>query len=226
MSISIIVPTLNEEKTIKNCLEQFLPKLEDLEIIVVDGGSSDSTKEIVKDYPQIKFIEWKCGRATQMNRGAKEAKGEILLFLHSDTFLPHKGWESIWNCIDKGAIWGWFNIRFDDQKLYFQLMEKQINFFTQLSRLPTGDQAIFIRHKTFNDVGGYKDMPLMEDLDLARRLRKISKGKIIRQPVITSARRWQKGDFLKTALLMFRLNLFYFLGVPSERLATVYSIVR
>ena len=227
---------MNEEKTIDTCLKQFFPENNvvarpwrannDLEIIVVDGGSSDTTEEIVKNYSEVRFIKSECGRAKQMNKGAREAKEEILLFLHSDTILPSDGLKLIKDAISKGAVWGWFNIRYNDPRLYFRLMEKKSNIWLKFTRIPFGDHAIFIRRKVFEDLGGYIDIPLMEDLDLAKRLKKISSGTIINQPVITSVRRWQKKGVFKTNILMFGLYLLYNFGVSPQWLARRYPDIR
>lgn len=234
--LSIIIPTLNEEETIDTCLNQVFSKNNvvartwrantDFEVIVVDGGSTDRTEGIVKNYSKVRFIKSESGRAKQMNKGVKESKGEIFLFLHSDTILPTDGLKFIKNAISEGAVWGWFNVRYNDPRPYFRLMEKKNDIWIKFTRIPFGDHAIFIRRKVFEDLGGYIDIPLMEDLDLAKRLKKISSGTIINQPVITSARRWQKKGVFKTNILMFGLYLLYNFGVSPQWLARRYPDIR
>lgn len=230
--VSIIIPVLNEEKLIAATLEHLKTVKGNFELIVVDGGSSDKTTEIAKKFAKV--VESPRGRAIQMNKGAEVAKGEILLFLHADTFLPPEAINSIEEALTGPEIVGGrFKVRLDNDKMIYRIIGGLINLRDRFTRGFTGDQCIFIRKDTFERLGGYRDFPLMEDLDLARRMRRAGPaeggaGKIVRLPltVTTSARRWQRKGVWRTILLMWALRILYLLGVPSQTLKKFYGEVR
>lgn len=220
--ISIIIPCLNEadflENTIKNCL-----RLQgNFEIIVVDGGSRDHTLSIARNFSFIKILSSNKGRANQMNYGAKKAQGDVLLFLHADTFLP----ENTYSLITKQLgidryIGGSFRLKFDKShpglNLYSWCSRFSLEFFTY------GDHAIFVKKEVFNSIGGYKSISFMEDIEIQRRLRKRGKFKKVKDYVLTSGRRFEKNGTSKQLALDVFLVCLYNLSIHPNHLKRFYS---
>lgn len=173
MFISIIIPVLNEEDSIKNLLQQLQAyRRQGHEIIVVDGGSKDDTCSISKKLSD-KLISSNSGRAIQMNNGAAEAKNDILWFVHADTVIPDNAIENIQQALAK-SDWGHFNVKLSGSHILFRLIETMMNIRSCLTSVATGDQAIFVKRKIFESVKGYSNIPLMEDIDLSKKLKTIS----------------------------------------------------
>jgi rSAM/selenodomain-associated transferase 2 len=223
-TLSIIVPCLNEAQQIASSL-QTLQALRRLghEIIVCDAGSTDNTRELASPLCDI-FLQADKGRALQMNAGAAQASGDVLCFLHADTHSPKNLHTYIFHALQQGrAVWGRFNIRLSGQHPAFRLIERLINLRSCASGVASGDQGIFIYRSVFNRLGGYKSIALMEDIELSKRLRKISKPACIKQvSLLTSSRRWEEHGILRTVLLMWKLRLKYFLGSNPQQLASEY----
>ena len=224
--VSIIIPVLNEEE----CIEGFLNHLQKFkgqaEIILVDGVSKDRTIEIASRFDDITTVSNGCGRARQMNAGAKVANGDILLFLHADTYLPENAISAVQEAIRKGTDGGCFSLKIDSSRLPLRIAAQLITRRTRITHVATGDQTIFVRRQIFDQLGGYADMPLMEDLDFTRRLKKIGTFVELDLKVSTSARRWEKWGVYKTILLMWLLRILYYIGVPPEKLVEFYRDVR
>ena len=232
--VSIIIPVLNEEE----CIEEFLSHLGKLkgpplseakgqaEIILVDGGSEDRTTEIASRFDYVKICPGERGRAHQMNLGAQVANGDILLFLHADTYLPENAISAVEEIIADGIDGGCFSLAIDSPRLPLRIASQLITRRTRITQVATGDQTIFVRRKVFNELGGYADMPLMEDLDFTRRLKRVGTFVELDLQVSTSARRWEKWGVYKTILLMWCLRILYYLGVSPVRLAKFYQDVR
>ena len=218
LSVSIIIPVLNEADRIGDLLKH-LP--DNIETIVVDGGSMDSTVEIAASHAD-QIISSKKGRARQMNAGAAVASGEILLFLHADSFLPRNFLYHLQKFYVLDKAWGRFDVRIENEKRVFRIIEAMMNLRSRMTGICTGDQAIFMKRSVFNRVGGFAIIPLMEDIEISKRLKKISKPFCINNPTLTSARRWLKGGILPTILLMWWLRLAYHFGVSPEHLANHY----
>lgn len=220
--ISVVIPTLNEEGYLGATLASIRRQAGPYEIIVVDGGSTDRTASIAAR--EAKILEAPPGRANQMNRGAKEAKGEILLFLHADTLLPAEAFEAIrLKLTHPRIVCGVFSKKFDSNHPLLLCLHviTRLNLWFQY-----GDQAIFVRQTAFERVAGYRLMPIMEDLDLLRRLRKIGKGVVIRKAVTTSARRFVRNGVIRQVLLDLTLLLLYLLGANPRSLKRWYGEVR
>ena len=221
MFISIIIPVLNEEKSIKALLQQLqLYRQQGHEVIVVDGGSHDETVSISKPLSD-KVIMSGSGRARQMNKGVAQSTNEVLWFLHADTFIPENAIETIQESLNK-YDWGRFNIKLSGSEFLFRIIEKMINIRSCLSGVATGDQGIFIKRKTFESIGGYSEIPLMEDVALSYKLKAISQPVCIKETLTTSSRRWEKNGIIITILLMWYLRFLYWIGVTPDKLAKLY----
>ena len=223
--ISIIVPVLNEENTIKENLEKIMTLSGDKEIIVVDGGSHDKTVEIAKVYTRV--INSPKGRAKQMNAGAEAAKGNILWFLHSDSKVDENSIKEIEKTVEEGYIGGSFELYFYDLDTRFmRYVANSSNRRAKYLKLIFGDQGIFVRKDVFEILDGYKNMELMEDWEFSRRIHKLGKMKSLKLRIGTSARRFKNGGQLKTLLKMHKIKILYTLGTPTEKLARIYKEVR
>ncbi|MGD1701599.1 TIGR04283 family arsenosugar biosynthesis glycosyltransferase [Dapis sp. BLCC M229] len=219
--ISIIIPVLNEVSTIAQTISTAQIG-KDIEIIVVDGGSNDGTTELVKSL-DIKLIYSLPGRSIQMNCGAKAATGNILLFLHGDTFLPLKFDEFLKEILAKPKIIaGAFELGIRGRKRNLRIVEKMVNWRSRYLQMPYGDQGIFLPAKIFQEVGGFPEIPIMEDFELIRKLRKRGRIAIVSKPVLTSGRRWQKLGIFKTTLINQVVIIAYLLGVSPKILAQWY----
>jgi rSAM/selenodomain-associated transferase 2 len=224
IALSIIIPVLNEARSIETHLNALAPLRErGAELIVVDGGSEDETLDIARCAAD-RTVSAPRGRATQMNAGAALARGEILLFLHADSLLPEHADILIAHAFaGTNRIWGRFAIRIDSSHPVLKLVAAMMNFRTRLTGIATGDQAIFVRSEVFKAIGGYPDIPLMEDIALSKALAAKSRPVSIGQKVTTSARRWHENGIFRTIILMWRLRLAYFLGSAPEKLARLYE---
>ncbi len=224
--ISIIIPVLNEAKNIRVAIDSIFPS-DNTEVIVVDGGSSDGTIEVVKNSGMILFHS-QPGRAAQMNLGAKHATGDILVFLHADTRFPLGYDDLIRTTLSDSFRWerlpiaGAFALQIDDRSRHFRWIEWGIKYRSRFLKMPYGDQAIFLNAKVFDEIGGFPDLPIMEDFELMRRLQKLGSIAIIDRPVITSARRWLQQGVFKTTLINQLMILGYLMGVDRDRLMRLY----
>ncbi len=222
VKISIIVPVLNEEHSLSaasDCLRSYCQSGH--EVIIVDGGSRDNTLMLAYQVTAQVVVSMP-GRAMQMNSGAALATGDVLLFLHIDTRLPEDALALVRrHCHEKNG-WGRFDIRLSGKQPVFRLIERLMNLRSRLSSIATGDQAIFVASSLFKKVGGFPEIALMEDIAISRALKKISRPVCINHKATTSSRRWESRGVVATVLLMWKLRLLYFLGVPPEKLARLY----
>ena len=219
--ISIIIPVLNEASTIAQVISS-ARNAENVEIIVADGGSSDGTVEIATSLAD-RVISTTPGRATQMNAGAAASTGDILLFLHADTHLPHGYDTSARQALaNQSIVGGAFELKIDAPLLSLRLVETGVNCRAHFLQMPYGDQAIFLKTVTFNQMGGFPHLPVMEDFEFVRRLKKQGRIEIVPQAVLTSARRWVQVGVFRTTLINQIIIIAYFLGVSPDRLAFWY----
>ncbi len=219
--VSVIVPTLNEADIIESSLRNLLSHNGDFEVIVSNGGSSDSTLEIVSRFPQVKRVLSERGRGKQMNEGAKLARGGILLFLHADTCLPPYAFQMIEEAMsDSRVVGGSFCINFD----YHSLLFRVYSLFSRINHIlfTYGDQGLFVRRDTFRKLGGFKDMPIMEDIEIQKRLRGMGRFVKICKPAVTSARRFKRGGMIRQQILNITLVSLYHLGIPPSNLKHLY----
>ena len=225
MNISVIVPVLNEEKSIAATL-QALARLQPYETIVVDGVSEDRTAEIAAEFG-VKVIPSERGRARQMNRGAREASGDVLLFLHADTRLPSTAFSDIAGAMgDPRYVGGRFDVELDGKHWLLPLVGRLISYRSRLSKVATGDQAQFARRAVFQRMGGFEDIPLMEDIAFCRTLKRLGEVACLRSRVVTSARRWEVDGVWRTIFRMWTLKLLYLTGVSPARLKQFYADTR
>jgi len=224
--ISIIVPVLNEEHTLESSLTT-LDLEDDVELIVVDGGSADGTVKAARKFTDRVLITGR-GRAHQMNYGAAKADGEIFHFLHSDCRLPGNGLDIIRETLEDGNIAaGAFDLKIDHTSFCFRVIETGANIRSRLTSIPYGDQGIFMRRAVFEEIGGFAEIPLMEDIEMGRRLRRMGRIRFVRPPITTSPRRWLAEGLLYTTLRDWSLALSYsVLNIPPERLVRYYRDVR
>ncbi len=219
--ISVIIPTLNEAANIASTIRSARSG-ERVEVIVADGGSTDATAAIVRDLG-IRLVESPPGRALQMNAGARRAGGSILLFLHADTRLPEGYARSVRRTLRLPFVSaGAFSLFIDARRASMRFVVYWANWRSRVLGTPYGDQAIFLSAETFRDIGGYPEMPIMEDFELIRRLSRMGKVVTVPQGVTTSARRWVNLGVLRTTLLNQLIVVSYLLGASPRRLARWY----
>ena len=235
MTISVIIPTLYEERTIMATLAQTAALGFD-ELIVADGGSLDQTPLLVESYrlgtqysvlSPVRLVPAPRGRARQMNEGAKASRGEILLFLHADTQLPGDAKTVIETALARqDLVGGRFDVQFDRPSKWGSIISSMMNWRTRISGIATGDQALFVRRPIFEQMEGFADLPLMEDIDFSRRLKRRGATAALTATVTTSFRRWERQGPLRTILLMWALRFLYWIGVRSHTLSRWYELVR
>ena len=222
--LTIVLPVLNEAAIIVGGLQALAPlRARGAEIVVVDGGSSDGTPQLAEPFAD-RVIAAPRGRGAPMNAGAALASGDALLFLHADTLLPADADWLIAAALTRRA-WGRFDLRIAGQHPFLAVVARMINWRSQLTGIATGDQAIFVTREAFAAVGGFPELPLMEDIAISRRLKRLCRPFCIATPAITSGRRWERNGIVRTILLMWRLRLAYYLGVEPALLAQRYGCV-
>ena len=223
--ISVIIPVLNEAASINGLISHLRSHapVDTVEIIVVDGDPAGSTIKAIS-HPAVIPAVAATGRSIQMNHGAARASGDALLFLHADTLLPTGAFARIRETFrNANCSAGCFELGIRSDRNVFRITERYAALRTRITRIPFGDQAIFIRREYFERMGGYREIPIMEDVDLMRRIR--SRGgrmRIIPEKVMTSARRWEQDGVLYVTIRNLMLQALYCCGVPPARLARYY----
>jgi rSAM/selenodomain-associated transferase 2 len=221
--LSIVIPALNEAANLERLLPELARTCREAELIVVDGGSTDGTQDVVRRFSRVALIQAERGRARQMNAGARVATGHALLFLHADTTLPSGAQTAILDALrDPMVVGGRFDVRFDNPRPVFKLIATMMNIRSRLSGISTGDQGIFVRRDTYGAMGGYAAIPLMEDIEFSRRLKRQGRLACLRLRVTTSARKWEREGALHTIVLMWTLRLLYAVGIRPARLHRWY----
>lgn len=223
--LSIVIPVLNEAPNIVAALQALAPLAErGAQRIVVDGGSSDDTTALAHPHAEQVIVASR-GRASQMNAGARRAEGDLLLFLHADTRLPADADRLIESAL-RAHAWGRFDVRIDAPGRWPAVVAWFMNWRSRLTGIATGDQAMFMRRDVFERIGGFAEIPLMEDIDLSRRLKRIGRPACLAARATTSGRRWSTHGPLRTIWLMWRLRAAYFFGADPARLAARYADTR
>ncbi|MDP1679009.1 MAG: TIGR04283 family arsenosugar biosynthesis glycosyltransferase [Candidatus Nitrotoga sp.] len=223
MKLSIIIPVLNEADGLPSLIDRLMSLRDSCtEVIVVDGGSKDdSTQVAFRDGIQV--IQAERGRARQMNAGAAIAHGDVLLFLHADTALPPFADQLIKAALAlNGRVWGRFDVCINGRPFMLRVIGHLMNWRSRLTGIATGDQAIFVTRPAFESVDGFPDQPLMEDIELSKRLLMLSRPICLADQVITSGRRWEAHGVWRTIFIMWRLRWAYWRGVPASELAKIY----
>lgn len=220
--LSLIVPVLDEGPALEPALQALSSwRGPGAELIVVDGGSSDDSLSVAGRWADLTLSAPR-GRAAQMNAGAAAARGQWLMFVHADTRLPPAAWTAL-SVLPEGELWGRFDVRIDSPRRSLALVGFMMNLRSRLSGIATGDQAMFVRRAVFDQLGGFPDIVLMEDIALSRRLKALARPVCLRTPVSTSARRWLRHGIWPTIWLMWRLRAAYFFGADPDVLAARYG---
>jgi len=223
--ISVILPVLNEERVIAKTLQSLL-SLMPYEIIVVDGGSSDRTRALCEQCG-VKVLTSEPGRGRQMNCGAKNASGDVLLFLHADTTLPASALQNVSAAMrDPNCPGGRFDLEIDGAQWMLKVIARLINCRSRITKVATGDQALFVRRPVFETMGGFQDIPLMEDIAFCRALKCVGPIACLTTRVITSGRRWETHGVWRTIIKMWALKLGYLAGVSPHHLKRFYADTR
>lgn len=224
MKLSIIIPVLNDARQLLHALDHLgALRARGAEVLIVDGGSDDETAAVAMRLGG-RPVSSSPGRARQMNAGARMASGEILLFLHVDTTLPENAERLIESAMGDGRrIWGRFDVDIQGHSRMLRVIAALMNWRSRITGIATGDQAIFVARSAFESVGGYPDQPLMEDIELCKRLRLLSPPACLRARAVTSGRRWESRGVWRTIILMWRLRWSYWRGVPVSVLAHMYE---
>ena len=229
--VSMVVPLRNEAQAMPALLAHLAALQDDgVQVILVDGGSSDATVSMAEG-AGFKVLHSAPGRARQMNAGAAGATGEVLLFLHADTRLPPGALAALAALAPSaadaanrpGALWGRFDVRISGRPALLRVVAALMNARSRLTGIATGDQAIFVRQAVFSQIGGFAPLALMEDIELSRRLKRLSPPLCLRLKVTTSGRRWEQRGVWRTIFLMWRLRFAYWRGVPADQLARDYA---
>jgi rSAM/selenodomain-associated transferase 2 len=221
--LSIVVPVLNEAAGIVSTLHRLAPlRARGHEVIVVDGGSTDATVALATPLVDL-VVHSPRGRAQQMNAGAAQARGEQLLFLHADTQLPTDADTLINQALHGHTAWGRFDVRISGGSPWFPVISSLMNWRSRLTGICTGDQGLFMHTHLFRQLNGFADVPLMEDIELSRRLRAVAPPVCLRQRVLTSGRRWEQGGVWRTIVLMWWLRWRYWRGADAHALARLYQ---
>ena len=220
--LSIVMPALNEAAGIAPLLMALQPlRARGVEIVLADGGSTDGTVQQAAPWVDAVVAPGR-GRAVQMNAGAAAASADRLLFLHADTRLPPLADVQVVQALAAGACWGRFDVRIEGRPPMLRVVAALMNLRSRLSGIATGDQAIFVSRAAFVQVGGYPVQPLMEDIELSRRLKRLGRPACLRSKVCTSGRRWEQRGVWRTIFLMWWLRWRYWRGEPAARLAQAY----
>jgi rSAM/selenodomain-associated transferase 2 len=221
--ISIVVPVLNESQLIVPFLEHLRAEAPAAEIIVVDGGSSDGTPELAKRFPD-QIIRQLGGRAAQMNAGAAIARGEIIWFLHCDSRLPSNAVQSL-TCLlaDSRFVGGCFRLRFPRKQWIYRVSDSLGNVGVDIFGFALGDHGIFCRRNGFNKIGGFPLLPILEDAELYRRLRRVGRMQQLSDSIVSSPRRYEMLGPYRTTICYALILILYVIGVPIERLNKIYK---
>jgi len=225
--VSVIVPTLNEARTLPGMLDHLAALPGRIEVVVADGASGDDTARVAGRHPLApRVVEASGGRARQLNAGAAAATGDVLVFVHADSRLPSDAHRSlVAACVDDGLVGGNFRLEFEGGDLFARGLSA---FYRLIRRFGVyyGDSSIFVRREVLQRLGGLRELPIMDDYDLARRLERAGPTACLPGPALTSARRWRRAGIARTVASWVAIQLLYWVGVPAARLAPLYRRIR
>ena len=219
--MSAVIPVLNDAEAVERLVGQIGPDLQ-VEVVIVDGGLDARLDRVAGTRPGTRVIRTAAGRARQMNAGARDAAGDWLVFLHADSQLP-RGWREAMAAIPDAAIGGWFEFALDDAAWQARVIERLVRWRVRVMRLPYGDQGLFVRRAVFREMGGFADLPFLEDVEFVRRLGAAGPVAEVPLPLRTSARRWRRDGWLRRSARNSLIVGFYFAGVSPARLARWYA---
>lgn len=222
--ISVIIPILNEAKILEKTLTRLQSELVNNELIIVDGGSTDESVSIAEKYGKVIISDR--GRAKQMNTGAAEATGDILVFLHADVQLESGAFKAVESTLSSGYVGGGFLQKIDGKRMLYRIIEFSANMRGKYLKVFYGDSGIYLRRVDFQQIGGFPDVPIMEEMGFSKALRKLGKTKMIKPRIHISTRRWEKNGIVRTTAVNWLITLLYFLGFSLERLAALYQDIR
>lgn len=222
--ISVIMPILNEAKILEKTLSQLQPELGSHELIVVDGGSTDASVHIAEKYGRV--ITSERGRAKQLNAGAAAATGDILIFLHADIWLESGALAAVATAMSAGYVGGGFRQKIDGDSILYRLIEIAGDMRGKYLKVFYGDSGIFLARTGFEKIGGFPDVPIMEELQFSKGLRRLGKTTLLTPYIHISARRWETKGIVRTTLNNWLITLLYFFGVSPEKLAELYRHIR
>lgn len=223
MRLTVVIPALDEAPIIVRAVEQALAHADD--VVVADGGSRDDTVTLAASVG-ARVVTSAPGRGIQLNRGARDARFDALLFLHADTTLPAEAGARVREALRGGAVGGGFAVRFDERRRLLPLGARIVNLRSRLTGCPLGDQAQFVRRDVFERLDGFRDWPILEDLDFARRLKRVGRTVLIDAPVTTAARRFLTQGVVRTIATNWLIWALYFVGISPTRLAWLYRHIR
>lgn len=222
-ALCIVVPVLDEAPTLAPRLQALQTyRQRGARVVVVDGGSQDDTLEIARQHADLALLAPR-GRAAQMNAGAAACPADVLLFLHADTILPEHADVLVRRATLGPFFWGRFDVRIESPRPLLRVVSTMMNLRSRWTGIATGDQALFVRHDLFRQVGGFPELPLMEDIAISRALKRHGPPACLRERVTTSARRWERDGVWRTIFLMWRLRAAYFFGADPRQLAIQYG---
>ena len=222
--ISVVIPTLNEAAILDSTLSRLTRQLEGHELLIVDGGSTDCTRQIARKYGEV--IPSERGRARQMNAGAAVASGATLLFLHADVWLEPGAVQEVEAAVAEGYVGGALKQRIDGTHPLYRVIEFAANFRARRLKMFYGDGGIFISRTHFQQIGGFPDLPIMEEIGFSRKLRHLGKTTLVKQRIHISSRRWEQNGIMRTTLINWLITLLFFCGIPTSRLAEMYRQIR
>ena len=222
--ISVIIPVLNEAKILDKTLSQLQSELEGHELIVVDGGSTDDSIRIAEKYGRV--ISSERGRAVQLNAGANAANGDILIFLHADIWLEKGAFKAVESVLSSGYVGGGFLQRIDGKNFLYRIIEFTANSRGKFLSVFYGDSGIFLRRTDFQRIGGFPNVPIMEEMNFSKELRKVGKTTMVKPYIHISARRWEKNGIVRTTVINWLITFLYFMGFSLDRLAKLYRNIR
>ena len=222
--ISIIIPTLNEAKILEKTLSELQSELGQHELIVVDGGSTDGSVPIAEKYGKV--ITSEPGRAKQLNAGAASATGDILIFLHADIWLESGGLASVETALASGYVGGGFQQKIDGRHFLYRAIEVAGNMRGKYLKVFYGDSGIFVRRSDFEKIGGFPEVPILEEIGFSKGLRRLGKTTLVRPHIHISARRWETRGIVRTTLNNWLITLLYFLKFSPVQLAKLYRHIR